>query len=347
MHNHSIIGIDGSEGEGGGQILRTALGLSIVTGKPFRITRIRARRSKPGLLRQHLCGVLAARDIGLASVEGAQLGSQELLFWPTANRAGAYHFAIGTAGSTALVLQAILPALLKAASESEVVLEGGTHNPSAPGFEFLARAYAPLLSRMGAGLALDLERRGFYPAGGGRVVARVRPAHKWQPLHLSGTGPEKQWRATAVLSALDRAIGERELAALRKLLPGLRAEQCQLLFESQARGPGNALLLEALGPDGVVEVFSGIGQRGVSAEQVAQGVVDEARAWLSSGAAIGEWLGDQLMLPLALGAGGSYTTSLVSEHARSNARTIERFLSVRIDFAAEGAAWRVRVQPLH
>ena len=269
-----LIEIDGSEGEGGGQILRTALGLSIVTGKPFRITRIRARRSKPGLLRQHLCGVLAARDIAWATVEGAQLGSQELAFWPTANRAGRYHFAIGTAGSTALVLQAILPALLTAAGESEVVLEGGTHNPNAPGFEFLASAYAPLLSRMGAGLALDLERRGFYPAGGGRVTARVRPARHWQPLHLTGSMPEKQWRATAVLSALERNIGERELAALRKRLPGLRAEHCQLVFEAQARGPGNALLLEATGENGVVEVFSGIGQRGVSAEQVAEAVTD-------------------------------------------------------------------------
>lgn len=337
-----LIEIDGSEGEGGGQILRTALGLSIVTGRPFRITRIRARRSKPGLLRQHLCAVMAAREIGLATAEGAQLGSQELLFWPTANRAGTYRFAIGTAGSTALVLQAILPALLCADGPSELTLEGGTHNPNAPGFEFLAQAFAPLLARMGAGLELDLQRRGFFPAGGGKVLARIRPATTWAPLALQSNPGPFRLRALALVSALDRTIGERELVALRQRVNGLKAEHCEFRSEPQPRGPGNALQLVVTGQE-LTEVFSGIGERGVSSEQIARAVAEEAHTYLASGAAVGEWLGDQLMLPLALGAGGSYTTSMVSEHARSNAQTIMRFLPVRIAFAAAGAAWRVTV----
>src|SRR5688500_5627223 len=132
MKRPEMITIDGSEGEGGGQILRTSLALSLVTGQPFRIVNIRAGRKKPGLLRQHLTAVQAAIAIGDAVADGAEIGSQELVFRPEGIRAGEYRFAVGTAGSTTLVLQTVLPALMLANGPSRVVLEGGTHNPFAP-----------------------------------------------------------------------------------------------------------------------------------------------------------------------------------------------------------------------
>src|SRR5689334_21475989 len=165
--------IDGSFGEGGGQILRTALGLSLATGRPFRIENIRAKRAKPGLLRQHLTAVEAAKQVGSAEVEGAALGSMTLSFAPGVVKGGNYHFTIGTAGSCTLVLQTILPALITAAEPSEVVIEGGTHNTMAPPYYFMEKTFVPVLNRMGADVALRLYRFGFYPAGGGKMAAVI------------------------------------------------------------------------------------------------------------------------------------------------------------------------------
>lgn len=163
----SLITIDGSIGEGGGQILRTALGLSMVTGQAFRIEKIRAGREKPGLLRQHLTAVNAAVAISGASVEGNVIGSRELLFLPGSTAAREYAFSIGSAGSMTLVLQTVLPALLTADAPSKLTLEGGTHNPFAPPIDFLEKAFLPLVGRMGPRVSVSLERAGFYPAGAG------------------------------------------------------------------------------------------------------------------------------------------------------------------------------------
>src|SRR5437867_958993 len=177
--------IDGSQGEGGGQILRTALGLSLVTGTPIRIEKIRAGRAKPGLLRQHLTAVNAATAIGAVDVEGATLGSQELTFRPGTVKPGEYRFAVGTAGSTGLVLQTVLPPLLTAPGPSTLTLEGGTHNPTAPPFDFLARAFLPLISRMGPSATARLERPGFYPAGGGQMHRVDHPGRNPETVHAA------------------------------------------------------------------------------------------------------------------------------------------------------------------
>jgi RNA 3'-terminal phosphate cyclase (ATP) len=159
------ITIDGSEGEGGGQILRTALALALVTGRPFRIERIRAARKKPGLLRQHLTAVHAAVAVSSARVSGAELGSNTLSFEPSRVRGGDYRLAVGTAGSATLVLQAVLPALLITSESSRLTLEGGTHIPNAPPFDFLVKTFLPILRRMGACVDVRLEAHGFYPEG--------------------------------------------------------------------------------------------------------------------------------------------------------------------------------------
>ena len=190
-----MLEIDGSQGEGGGQILRTSLSLSLVTGRPFRIAGIRARRNKPGLLRQHLTAVKAAVDISGARVAGAELGSQTLTFEPAAIRGDDLQISIGSAGSVTLVLQTILPALLRAATPSRVTLEGGTHNPMAPPYDFVANAFVPALRQMGVSITVGLERFGFYPAGGGLMRVEVEPfgAHT-HPAFFASLGAEARFR---------------------------------------------------------------------------------------------------------------------------------------------------------
>ena len=183
-----MITIDGSRGEGGGQVLRTSLALSLATGAPFRIEGIRAQRPKPGLLRQHLTAVQAAAAVGRARVEGAVAGASALTFSPDGVHAGEYAFSIGTAGSATLVLQTILPPLLVAGGRSVVTLEGGTHNPWAPPFDYLERVFLPVVNRLGPRVAVTLERHGFYPAGGGRFTITIEPAPRLARLDLCDRG---------------------------------------------------------------------------------------------------------------------------------------------------------------
>jgi RNA 3'-terminal phosphate cyclase (ATP) len=328
-----VIKIDGSQGEGGGQILRTSLALSMVTGQPVRLERIRAGRKKPGLMRQHLTCVLAAAEIGSAAVRGAELGSQELEFHPGAVRAGSYRFAIGTAGSTSLVLQTVLPALLSVDGTSEIELEGGTHNPLAPPFEFLQQSFAPILRAMGATLELTLERHGFYPAGGGRLRARIQSTGTLRPVELLERGSVRQRRARVLLARLPQAVADRELERVRERL-GWTAAECHTVHVD-GPGPGNALSLE-LECEHVTEVATAFGEKSVRAQAVADQAIDELRAYLASDVPVGVHLADQLLIPLALAGGGSFLTLPPSLHTRTNAEIVQRFLPVEIAIAASG-----------
>jgi len=324
------IELDGAAGEGGGQILRTALALSVITGQPFRIRNIRANRSKPGLMRQHLVAVQAARQISDAQVIGAEVGATELSFIPGKVRAGDYHFAIGTAGSCTLVLQTVVLALLYADQPSTVRISGGTHNAMAPPVQFLQRAYVPLLAKMGADVGIPLLRYGFYPAGGGIVTASVQPCARLAPIDCIERGGFADGYAEAFFANIPSSAAMRALAQVDAAL-GWEKRQLRLRGLPADQGPGSALLL-TLEYANQTEVFAGFGARGVSAEEVAGKVLEEARQYMASGAAIGEHLADQLMLPLALAGGGRFTISTVSQHALTNADVIERFLPVSVVF---------------
>lgn len=339
-----MIVIDGSEGQGGGQILRSSLALSMCTGRPFRIERIRAGRSKPGLMRRHLTAVQAATVIAGATTIGVEIGARHITFSPGSVRPGAYSFSVGTAGSAILVLQTVLPALLTASAPSQLVLEGGTHNPHAPPFEFLARAFVPLIARMGAGIDVVLERPGFAPAGGGRMRATITPSRRLSPLDLRSRGALRAEHAEALLAGVRGDVGVRELATLGAAL-GWPGPALQMRVLDDEVGPGNALLA-TLAYESVCEVFAGFGARGVGAEDLALQVAGRVRDFKESTAAVGPHLADQLLLPMALAGGGAFTTVTPSDHLRSNARVIETFLPLRIAITPRSdAAHLVEVLP--
>jgi RNA 3'-terminal phosphate cyclase (ATP) len=324
-----FIQIDGSFGEGGGQILRTSLALSVVTGRPFRIVNIRANRPKGGLRRQHLTCVLAAAEVCGAKVTGAQVDSREVTFVPGPLRAGDYAFDIGSAGSTMLVLQTVLPALMRAAEPSTLTLRGGTHNVGAPPFPFLHKTFLPLLGRMGPRVDLQLERAGFAPRGGGVARVGITPVAQLKPLDLSGErGPIRRRRATARVAGLPREIAERELKTLARLLE-LRADECRVEELPADQGPGNLVNVE-IESTALTEVFTAFGEKGIPAERLVRELAREVRAYEAHGAPVGEHLADQLLLPLALAGGGRYLTGPMSLHATTNVETVRKFLEVKI-----------------
>lgn len=339
-----MITIDGTLGEGGGQILRTSLALSLITGKPFVINDIRGRRKKPGLLHQHLTAVRAAAAVGAASLDGAELGSRRLRFTPAAVLAGEYHFAVGTAGSAGLVLQTILPALLTASQPSRLVLEGGTHNAWAPPFEFLARAFLPLINRMGPRVSLELVRHGFYPAGGGSYRVMVEPSARLQPFDLPSRGELVDRRARILSAHLPPHVARREARVVQERT-GWPVSAIHIDTVADSAGPGNAVILE-IRTEHLTEVFTAFGARGVRAEQVADAAVTQAETYLESGAAVGEHLGDQLILPLALAGRGSFTAVRPSLHATTNIEVIRRFLDVTISAEElDQGKWRIAIAP--
>jgi RNA 3'-terminal phosphate cyclase (ATP) len=334
--------LDGSLGEGGGQVLRSALAISLVTGIPFRMVHVRARRRRPGLLRQHLTALLAAAEVGQAKVTGAELGSREVGFWPGPARPGNYRFSVGTAGSATLVFQTVFPALALAGGRSTVVVEGGTHNPLAPPFEFLARAFLPLAARMGPRADAVLERPGFHPAGGGRIRVEIEPARTFGRLDLPERGEVRERRARAVVSRLARSIAERELRVVQERL---RLDPASTRVEEvrDAAGPGNVVTVEIESAH-LTEVFTGFGRRGIPAERVAAAVAEEAAGYLAAGVPVGRHLADQLVLPMALGGGGSFRTLSPTEHTRTQAELCRAFLrsAIRIEERG-GGVWEVAV----
>ena len=338
-----MLQIDGAQGEGGGQVLRSALALSLVTGQAFEIRRIRAGRRRPGLMRQHAAAVHAAAAVGSARVAGGTIGSRQLTFVPEAVKPGGYRFAVGSAGSATLVLQTVLPALVLAGGPSTVVLEGGTHNPFAPPFDFLEKAFLPLLGRMGPQVTVALDRPGFFPAGGGRFTARVTPVARLRPLVLPERGKLLRLRGAAIVADLPRRIAEREAAALADLLPLAAGDVA--IREYPGCGPGNAVLV-AVHSEHVSEVFSAFGARGRPAESVALAAAEEVLGYLAAGVPVGCRLADQLLLPMALAGGGSFRTLEPSRHTRTNIAVIGHFLGVAISARPlERGAWQIAVAP--
>ena len=322
-----MLTIDGSYGEGGGQILRSSLTLSLLTKKAVTLHNIRAGRQKPGLMRQHLACVEAAAKIGGAEIDGAKIGSQELCFRPKDIRGGEFEFAIGSAGSTMLLLQTVLLPLLCGAQEpSRLILQGGTHNPFAPPFDFIDRVFLPLLRRMGAEVSVKLQRCGFYPVGGGYLEVDISPSR------LSSTElTERGELLSTQVVALGHGVPDEILLDESNILAELLGASPEAAKTRQVDSPGagNALFAELRFAESS-ELFTAFGERGVSRRRVAEAVATEALAYLSSGAPIGEHLADQLLLPLAVAGGGRFATCKLTDHFESNRKVIESFMPIQI-----------------
>jgi len=333
-----MLTIDGSQGEGGGQIVRSSLALSLVTGKPVTIERVRAGRRKPGLRRQHLKALQAARKISKAKVDGAEIGSSRIVFRPGKVKAGDYSFRISTAGSTTLVLQTVLPALMIADGVSTITLEGGTHNPFAPPYDFLAKAYLPLLARMGPQVKTDLERPGFYPAGGGKFTVEIDPVEKLSRLELVERGEIAARRVRALVANLPGHIAERECRAIAEKT-GWNQSCFEIHEVAGSPGPGNAVMIEFRSSN-ITELFTGFGQRGVRAEKVATRVLDSALRYANADVPVGENLADQLLLPLGIGAyqeaGGVFRTLALSQHSLTHIQVLKAFLDIKIHVQEDG-----------
>ena len=340
-----MIRLDGSMGEGGGQVLRTSLSLAMVTGQGFVLERIRAGREKPGLKRQHLAAVQAAAQVCGATVEGAELGSLRLAFRPGPVTPGAYRFAISTAGSAMLVLQTVLPALWQANGPSAIELVGGTHNPLAPSFDFLEHEFAPVVRSMGAPLQLTMRMAGFFPAGGGQVRAEIAPAG-WSMLERLQLDTPPVVHARILLSQVPSHVAQRERTVLCQRL-GIPSEAVRIL-ENCSPGPGNAIAV-VLSHRGGGEVVTTLGERGVPAEEIAHRAADAVEELRAAEVPVGPHLADQLLLPMALAGGGAFRTSEPTLHTTTNAEVIGRFLPVRFDVredrVGERPSWLIEARP--
>ena len=347
-----MLEIDGSQGEGGGQVLRSALNLSILTRQPVCIDNIRGQRSKPGLQPQHLKAVDAAAAISRAEVQGAAMNSTRLVFTPGEIRTGRYTWDIGTAGSTSLVLQTVFLPLSFADSASSVIITGGTHVPWAPCYHYIELHWLPFMRRLGYDATLSLEEAGFYPQGGGRINATIRPAPRIDPLVLLTRGELVSIQGISAVANLDPQIAERQKrwagGRLYTQFPGLRIKTAQI----PSRYKGTLLLLQAaFASDSAISpaacCFYALGERGKPAERVADEAVDALQAFLTTDGALDPYLADQLLIPLAFASGESrLRTSRITQHLLTNAWVINQFqaASVRIDGDLGHPGW-VQITP--
>ena len=341
-----MIEIDGSTGEGGGQILRSALALSMVTGKAMQITNIRASRSSPGLRPQHLASVKAAAKISSARIEGVELGSTSLVFEPQEVRAGRYRFEIGTAGSTSLLLQAIFVPLALSSGTSSLVLTGGTHVPNSPCFHYLELNWLEFMRKTGFEAQITLEQAGFYPAGGGSLRATIRPAKTLHPLNLTSRGVLRKIEGLSGVANLDKDIATRQKhQALRRLEPQIKATKIKSI-DLPSPGKGTFLLLKADFEHSQC-CYCALGAPGKRAEIVADEAVDALEEFLETEGAVDQYLADQLLLPLAFVSEPSQLkTSKVTQHLVTNAQIVRMFLPVNIEIKGEvGKPGTVKVLP--
>lgn len=327
------IELDGSFGEGGGQILRTSLALSLVTGKPFHLRNVRANRPKPGLQPQHLMCVRAAATIGQAQVRGASKGSCDLVFEPGTIVPGNYHFAIGTAGATGLVLQTLyLPLALDTDKPSEVTISGGTHVKAAPCFHFLEATWRTYLESFGLRVKLQMIRPGFYPRGGGTIRAIIQPIQELKGFVYREEYRPEQVKILSAVASLPEEIAERQAHRAEKRLKSSEHDlKLKIHQESWESGPGTLLAL-TLDTRPAPTLFFGLGERGKKAERVADEAVEQALEFLETDKPTVDFhSADQIILPLALARGrSSYAVAKVTRHLTTNAAVIQQFIDRKV-----------------
>jgi RNA 3'-terminal phosphate cyclase (ATP) len=340
-----VLELDGSFGEGGGQILRTSLALALLTGRPFHLRNVRANRTRPGLQPQHLMSVRAAAAVGQAETRGASLGSSDLTFRPGKVVPGSYRFDIGTAGNTSLVLHTLyLPLTLRAAGPSDLTLVGGTHVTKSPCFHFLDVTWRRYLALVGLRVGVKMVRPGFYPRGGGVVESHLEPCPRLKGLHLRERGTITVTGISAV-AGLPEHIAQRQARRAAYVLKERHDIKADIRLETWPGGPGTMLAV-VVDTAPVPVLCFGLGERGKPAERVADEAVDQVSAYLAAApAAVDPHSADQLVLPLALAEGPSeYTVAEMTRHLLTNVAVIRRFLDRDIVCEGEkGKPGRVRI----
>jgi RNA 3'-terminal phosphate cyclase (ATP) len=332
--------IDGSYGEGGGQILRTALALSAILRKPFALSHIRSKRRNPGLQAQHLAAVEALARITEAQTEGVKFGSQRIIFIPQEIRSGTYQFEIRTAGSVTLLLQAIFLPLCLSKGISRVTLIGGTHVQWSPSFHYFSEVVLPTLERIGVSARAALEKWGFYPNGGGRIQLTINPVRELKPISLVEKGVLKKIQGISAVSNLPRHVAERQKEqALRRIQSELQIDgEITILDNVPSSGTGSFVFLLAEHERGLAG-FSSLGVRGRPAEKVADEAVDSLKDYLLSDGCIDPYLADQLVPFMVLARGNSsFTTTRITEHLLTNLWVTQRFINVKISTEGETGA---------
>lgn len=350
-----MIDIDGSYREGGGQILRTALSLSCLFRKPFRIFNLRKGRKKPGLMPQHLTCVRAAQLFSGAEVKGDSIGSTELIFSPGEVKGGNYVFDIGTAGSTSLVLQTLIPALIFSEGKTTITLKGGTHVPFSPSYHYLAEVFVAFMKVLGMGMHLSIEFYGFYPTGGGRVRAEIFPAKMLKPFKAVERGEILKLTGYSGVGNLPLSIAERQKNALTEKIDSQKILPVQPLpkggqggFESYppdiellnipTPGQGTFVFLKSKSEHSIAG-FTSLGARGKKAEAVGEEAAQEFLDYYSTGAALDPHMSDQIVLYLSICKEESvFTSSRITEHLMTNLWVIQQFHEYR--YAVEGEVGR-------
>jgi RNA 3'-phosphate cyclase len=334
--NAGMIELDGSEGEGGGQILRSALALAILTGRPFKLINIRANRSKPGLQPQHLMCVRAADTISNGNYKGGSVGSAVLYFEPGPVKPGKYTFSIGTAGATSLVLHTIyLPLALRCDQPSEIIIAGGTHNQHAPCYHFLETTWAAYMRRLGITIELEMIRPGFYPRGGGEIRAIIHPASRMNGLTLTSCPELTTAGGFSAYAGLPESVGRKQARRLSARLKSQGVESHIPMEEWEAANPGTvAAIIFRQAP--VPPLFFGLGERGKPAEAVADEAADEAIAFRATKCPVDPHSADQLLLPLAFSQDASeFRTSEITRHLTTNIETVRKFVDRTIEVDGE------------
>lgn len=336
-----MLTIDGSYGEGGGQILRTALSLSCVTGRPVEIFNIRANRKRPGLQPQHLTVVLACRDISNAEIHGAELNSRSLVFIPQEIKGGEYLLDVektagkGSAGSVTLILQAVLPPLCLVKSPSRLILKGGTHVPWSPPFHYCNEILIPFLKRIGAMIELRLERWGFYPLGKGEASAYINPTHTFAPLHIKERGKLKKISGLSSVANLPISIAQRQKDALLNLLRKSGIEPPVEVIEAPSIGKGTFCFIKAEFENSMAG-FASLGAIGKKAETVGEETANGFLDFMNSNAAVDLHLADQIVPYLAMAEGkSSFTVQRITRHLLTNIWVVQQFFKREIE--VEGA----------
>ncbi len=332
--------IDGSTGEGGGQILRTSLALSCITGKSLHIENIRAARRNPGLAKQHLSCVQAACQICNGQCHGAALHSGVLDFQPRLVQGGDFYFDIGSAGSASLVIQTILPALFLANKPSTVTVTGGTHNPLAPPYDFLCETFLPAIATAGFRGNCELIKHGFFPAGGGKITFDIQPWQKntHQTINLCEPGREPQIHARIYTAQLAAHIAQRQQKLLRQ--SKLEFQNFEHIEVTDSDGPGNCVMIRVCNGSRTT-VFTAFGMRGKPSQKVISEVVSLAKDFLASSAAVDRFLADQLLIYMAMSQAGCCTTNELSSHLLTNMEIIKKFLNVNFRVEEHGQVYRV------